>query len=55
MTSQLSVENAMAKRAAENSEKMDAKHSVTALQNAILLLYRSLGCCVYYIFCSKEE
>ena len=33
---QLSVENAMAKSAADTNEKMEAKHKVTALQKAIL-------------------
>ena len=33
---QLSVENAMAKSAADTKEKMEAKHKVTALQKAIL-------------------
>ena len=33
---QLSVENAMAKSAADTNEKIEAKHKVTALQKAIL-------------------
>ena len=33
---QLSVEKAMASRAADTNENMEAKHNVTALQNAIL-------------------
>ena len=36
ITSQLSVENAMANRAAENRENIEAKHKVTALQNAMV-------------------
>ena len=36
ITRQLSVEKAMAKRAADTREKMEAKHKVTALQKAIL-------------------
>ena len=34
---QLSVENAMAKSAADTKEKMEAKHKVTALQKAIFV------------------
>ena len=34
---QLSVENAMAKSAADTKEKMEAKHKVTALQKAIFI------------------
>ena len=37
-TCQLSVENAMAKRAAETNEKIEAKQRVTALQNAMVAL-----------------
>ena len=37
ITCQLSVENAMAKRAAETTAQMAAKHNVTALQKAIFL------------------
>ena len=37
ITSQLSVENAMANRAAENRENIEAKHKVTALQNAMVI------------------
>ena len=37
MTCQLSVEKAMAKRAADTTAQMAAKHRVTALQNAISL------------------
>ena len=36
ITFQLSVEKAMASRAAETSEKMEAKHKVTALQKAMV-------------------
>lgn len=36
ITSQLSVENAMASKAAENRENIEAKHRVTALQNAMV-------------------
>jgi hypothetical protein len=34
-TCQLSVENAIANKAAETKEKMEAKHNVTALQKAM--------------------
>ena len=36
MFSQLSVEKAMASKAALNRENMEAKHKVTALQNAMV-------------------
>ena len=36
ITSQLSVENAMASKAAENRENIEAKQRVTALQNAMV-------------------
>ena len=38
-TCQLSVEKAMAKRAAATKENMEAKHNVTALQKAIFNVY----------------
>ena len=42
ITFQLSVEKAMASRAAETSEKMEAKHKVTALQKAMVMIETQL-------------
>ena len=43
-TCQLSVENAIAMRAAATNENMEAKHNVTALQKAIVMLYVCISC-----------
>ena len=41
MVCQLSVENAIAKSAAAANENMEAKHKVTALQNAIVKITKT--------------
>ena len=43
-TCQLSVEKAIAKRAAATKENIDAKHNVTALQKAILSITFNVQC-----------
>ena len=43
ITRQLSVEKAMAKRAADTREKIEAKHKVTALQKAIFEFLKRPG------------
>lgn len=48
----MSVEKAMASRAAETREKMEAKHNVTALQKAMVLLVRK-GRVYVYLRCES--